>query len=145
MSETLPDPEASNFPEGIDDDYPERSRVPEPEEPALPSDDGYVGAAATGTTVEEQIEGENLEDKLGREVPEPTVDPLRPLDVDEERDEVGEVDDVLTADDLEVHGSLVAPDEGTHGDTEKDEVASLASGDGPSAAEETAMHIDPDS
>ena len=44
--------------------------MPEPEEPALPGD-GFTGVEATGTTVEEQLAGESLDEKLARETAEP--------------------------------------------------------------------------
>jgi hypothetical protein len=40
--------------------------VPDPDEPALPSDTP-LGVDAPGTTVEEQREGESLDEKLSRE------------------------------------------------------------------------------
>ena len=44
-------------------------------------------------------------------------------------------------------GRVVAPDEGAHGDDEKDEVAKLDVGrdGGDLSAEEAALHLDPDS
>lgn len=127
-------PVGPGLPEVVDDDSPERDRYPEPEAPALPSDEGYPGAAAVGTTVQEQIEGESLDRKLAQEVPEPAVDPLAPLDPDEQ---VYAED--ATADDEA--GQLVAPDLGSGADTEKDEVAQELAGAYDGAPEEQAMHV----
>jgi hypothetical protein len=65
-AQEAPDVDNGDIPEVADDNSPERSRVPDPEEPALPGD-GFTGADAHGTTVAEQLEGESLDDKLARE------------------------------------------------------------------------------
>jgi hypothetical protein len=39
-----------------------------------PGDDGYHAADRFGTTAEEETEGESLDDKVAREVPDPTTD-----------------------------------------------------------------------
>ncbi len=70
----VPDPDtngvsqldAADVPETADDDSPERERVPDPDEPALPGD-APLGVDAQGTTVNEQLDGESLDDKLARE------------------------------------------------------------------------------
>lgn len=62
----VPSEDADDIPAVADDSSPERDRVPEPDEPALPGDQP-LGVDAPGTTVEEQLEGESLDDKLARE------------------------------------------------------------------------------
>lgn len=79
-----------------------------------------------GTTREEQRRGETLDERLAEE--EPDVDPY------------ADDNDYGTADPRA--GRLVAPDEGSGGDFEKDEVADDVGIDGAGAsAEEAAMHV----
>ncbi len=134
MTEQWPDPPTANYPEVADDDFPERNRYPEPREPGLPADDGYVGADEFGTTPEEEREGEPLSARLEREEPDPAQDPGRV----HTPEEVGDPDRDLPA------GQLVEPDHGIHSDTESDLVASNVENpldDAP--AEEAAVRIDP--
>lgn len=79
-----------------------------------------------GTTREEQRRGETLDERLAEE--EPDVDPY------------ADDNDYGTADPRA--GRLVAPDEGSGSDREKDEVADDVGIDGAGAsAEEAAMHV----
>ncbi|MDT4935156.1 MAG: hypothetical protein QOK11_3048 [Pseudonocardiales bacterium] len=72
----------------------------------------------------EEWEGESLDERLAEEEP----------DVSE--------DDIFAADAEPRAGRLVAPDEGVHEDTEKDEIASDVGPAGyASSAEEAAVHI----
>ncbi len=89
-------------------------------------------ATRFGTTAEEQLEGESLDQLLAEEEPEIAAD------------------DRPWADDYDVEdsapdpraGRLVAPDEGAHGDQEADEVASdVGRSGGAASAEEAAVHI----
>ncbi|MEU4395171.1 DUF5709 domain-containing protein [Kribbella sp. NPDC023855] len=83
-----------------------------------------------GTTAEEALEGETLDQRIAQE--EPDIDPYA-----EEGENVGgpEVGEVRS-------GRLVAPDEGAHGDAEKDLVAEDVGFDGAGAsAEEAAVHV----
>jgi hypothetical protein len=109
-----------------------------------PFDEGWspperpLGVNRDGTTAEEQYEGESLDQKLAEEVPDETVpdgDGLGDLGQgDGERldDEVGDARS----------GRLVAPDEGAHGDAEKDMIAEDVGIDGAAAsAEEAAVHL----
>jgi hypothetical protein len=120
-----------------------------------PMDEGYspperpLGVNAFGTTATEQHQGESLEQRIAQEEPDPAAafdDPLA------EPDTVGGDDpDAISADqdflgDPEVGGDragrLVAPDEGSHEDAEKDLVAGDVGIDGGAAsAEEAAMHV----
>ncbi|MFI1965018.1 DUF5709 domain-containing protein [Streptomyces pathocidini] len=91
-----------------------------------------------GTTAEEQHEGETLEGRLARELPD-----LQVPDGDGMGDMTGGDGELL---DEEVGdrraGRLVAPDEGAHADEEKDLVASDIGIDGAAAsAEEAAVHV----
>ncbi|MFD9348471.1 DUF5709 domain-containing protein [Streptomyces diastaticus] len=92
----------------------------------------------TGTTAEEEMEGETLDERLTEEVPDIPVAPGDGIgdtvDTDGEPidDEVGDFR----------AGRLVAPDEGAHEDAEKDMIAEDVGIDGSAAsAEETAVHI----
>ena len=142
---SIPNPENwSNdnaFPDVVDDAYPERERLVDPEEPALPGD-RYIGVDAVGTTDEEQIEGESLDQKVAREVPDTIADPRddRPRETDGYVDETADADGLA---DTDVYaGRLVEPDEGAHGDDQSDAIAtSYLHGETDASPEELAMHI----
>jgi Family of unknown function (DUF5709) len=124
-------------------------------------DEGYsppdrpVAVDKFGTTAAEAEEGETLDMRLAEEVPDPNMqvdDPLaaQPDLLDQRLDEESDVDrdsfDRELQDDAEVGderaGRLVAPDEGSHEDTEKDLVAEDIGINGAGAgAEEAAMHV----
>ncbi len=109
------------FPEIVDDADPQDQSVPEPQEPALPGDT-LLGADAHGTTVEEQIHGESLDQKLAREIPEDAS--------------------ITGGGSGDAHaGRLVEPDEGAHTDTEPDLVAAIGDPARDPSPEEAAMHI----
>lgn len=139
MTESFPDrpasfedrPVAEGLPDVADDDSPERAGYPEPEEGARPSEDGYAGVDAVGTTTEEQIEGESLDDKLDREQPEVTGDVAA----------AGE--STASGEAPAVGGSLVEPDEGGRSDTEKDLVAGEAGPAGGTAEEQAVRIVEP--
>jgi hypothetical protein len=83
-----------------------------------------------GTTADEALEGETLDQRLAQEEPEP--DPYAEQDENVGGPEVGGVRS----------GRLVAPDEGVHEDSEKDLVAEDIGIDGAGAsAEEAAVHV----
>jgi hypothetical protein len=83
-----------------------------------------------GSTAEEALEGETLDQRIAQEEPEP--DPYAEEDENVGGPEVGEVRS----------GRLVAPDEGAHFDEEKDLVAEDVGFDGAAAsAEEAAVHV----
>ncbi|HEU4675771.1 MAG TPA: DUF5709 domain-containing protein [Motilibacteraceae bacterium] len=143
-------PSAQAFPDVVDDYDPERRDTPEPEQVALPSDVGYPGSSSVGTTVEEQIEGEDLDRKLAREQQDFTVDPAdEPLPGQERHPDLAE-DDLVEgiagpSDDVYGRrpGALVAPDEGAHEDREADEIALETDAEALSP-EEQAMHLEPE-
>jgi hypothetical protein len=83
-----------------------------------------------GTTADEALEGETLDQRLAQEEPEP--DPYAEEDENVGGPEVGGARS----------GRLVAPDEGAHEDSEKDLVAEDIGIDGAGAsAEEAAVHV----
>ena len=118
-------------------------------------DEGYSpperprGVDAFGTTLAEQRQGESIEQRLAHEEPDPAnafEDPLAESDMvgGDDVDAIAAEDDFLG--DGEVgsrrSGRLMAPDEGTHEDTESDMVADdMGIDGGGSSAEEAAMHI----
>lgn len=133
MTET-PDglPDESN---NLDQLQPEDTLVDRGVEDAL--DEGFSppekwsAGEGFGTTVEEELQGETLDQRIAQE--EPDVDPYAEVD-----------DDIL--DDGEVgterSGRLVDPDAGTGEDTEKDLVGEDVGIDGAGAsAEEAAVHV----
>lgn len=97
-------PESEGIPDIADDAFPERALVDDPELPSLPGDQP-VAVDRTGTTVQEQIDGESLDERLAEEEPELVEDPLRPRYVDEPLDADG--DPSLDA----PAGSVARPDE----------------------------------
>ncbi|KUO02828.1 DUF5709 domain-containing protein [Streptomyces caeruleatus] len=107
-------------------------------------DEGYsppekpLGVTKHGTTAAEQHAGETLDERLAQEVPdvtEPAGDDVGDLPG-------GEGEPVDPQAGAERAGRLVAPDEGAHSDTTKDEVASDVGVDGGAAgAEEAAVHV----
>lgn len=141
MTEPRQPDEHSRFEdEGIPDlqeGTPGQQWAEDPQELPLPGDDP-AAVDDFGTTVDEQVRGESLDDRLAREVPETVVDPLAPRDPDEPVDGVtGDVDYRV--------GRLVEEDEGAHTDTEKDSIATDVGADmGGLTAEEAAMHLEPD-
>jgi hypothetical protein len=167
------DPEAEGLPGVADDDSTaqddvETGRVADGADPAalpLDRDDQPLAIDHFGTTAGEARDGESLDLKLDREVPDPALDaaatgPARLDDSidDEDADATKNLPPVQTNADSPVStldmgigggngtvGRLVEPDEGTGPDTEKDAIAydAGAAGGAPSA-EEAALHPIPD-
>lgn len=131
------------FPDVVDDANTVRDVVDDPQLPALPGDD-YEAVDFVGTTVEEQIEGESLDEKLAREVPEPGAGAeVRSADVDDAA--LATRERLLDDPEGGTVGRLVEPDEGSHTDTEPDAIAYEAlGGQDDLSAEEAAMHIEPE-
>ena len=103
-------------------------------------DEGYSpperwsGGEGFGTTADEAVQGESLDQRLAQEVPEadPYADDGEDLVEDVGGPEVG----------VARSGRLVAPDEGAHGDDEEELVAEDVGFDGAAAsAEEAAVHV----
>ncbi len=128
-----------------EEDVAQRSYVP---------NDRPLGSGGSSTTADEQHDGGSLEERLDAELPDvdgeragdevlPSEQPLE----DALGEDVAAEDLVVTGeDDTEVGdtraGRLVAPDEGTHEDAEKDLVAEDVGLDGGAAsAEEAAVHV----
>lgn len=102
----------------------------EPLDTSYSPPDRRPAATRWGTTGEEQAEGESLDQRLSEEEPDITAE----VDAEEGDDEEGEPDPRA--------GRLVAPDEGAHGDAEKDEIARDVGKAGSAAsAEEAAVHV----
>jgi len=107
-------------------------------------DEGYsppekpLGVNKTGTTAAEQHDGETLDQRLDQELPDTAAD---------EGDGIGDLpggegEPIDPEAGTERAGRLVAPDEGTHQDTDKELFASDVGIDGgAAAAEEAAMHV----
>ena len=140
---------------------PESLRDEDPETPAgdrgSGAEDRPLGAEKFGTTHAEAEQGESLDQRLAEEVPDGDGhDPVDDVVADNPRAFGGsteETDDEVLGD---AHGTggaagaeppvgrLVAPDEGAHGDDEKDEVATDRGRDGGDlSAEEAAVHLEP--
>lgn len=118
-------------------------------------DEGYspperpLGVDAFGTTLAEQRQGENIDQRFAHEVPDPANSTTDSLDDDDlvggdDPDAIAAEDDFLGDGEVgdQRSGRLIAPDEGSHEDTESDMVARDVGRDGGgSSAEEAAMHI----
>ncbi len=107
-------------------------------------DEGYsppekpLGVTKHGTTAAEQHDGETLDERLAQEVPDAT----EPVGDDVGDLPGGEGEPVDPEAGTDRAGRLVAPDEGAHPDTTKEEVASDVGIDaGAAGAEEAAMHV----
>ena len=121
------------------DTFPEDDQGPDQDaifdDPDATLDSGYSPPEAYrgegfGTTADEQLQGESLDERLRQEEPEP--DPYAPEDEVLDDGEVGE----------QRAGRLVDPDGGIGEDTEKDLVGEDVGIDGAAAsAEEAAVHI----
>ncbi|MEU6679020.1 DUF5709 domain-containing protein [Streptomyces sp. NPDC046853] len=127
---------------------------------ADPYDEGWspperpLGVAHTGTTAQEQHDGESLNERLSEERPDPALE--FPGAADEE-DGIGDTTDTdgEPIDEAEVGdaraGRLFAPDDGASGDAEEDAEQDMIGEDmgidgGAASAEEAAVHlIDEDS
>lgn len=127
------------------------------------AEDHPLGAEKFGTTHAEAERGESLDQKLAEEEPEIGAhDPLEDIVADMDRGQDEESDDEVLGDAYrgtsggtpfegddeaaggEEVGRLLAPDEGAHGDREKDEIASAVGRESDElSAEEAAMHLEP--
>ena len=155
MSEPTP---PADSPAPLDDAQlqPEDTLVQEDVEDVL--DRGYSPpdvdrSALHGPTVEEQLQGESIEDRIAQEVPDPdsaygAPDNESGLDVEplggDDPDAIDPSEDWLGDGEVgeDRSGRLVAPDEGLGADTEKDLVGEEVGVDGAGAsAEEAAMHV----
>ncbi|MDT9685381.1 DUF5709 domain-containing protein [Streptomyces sp. TRM76323] len=131
----------------LDDEDTLSDRATNPYEEGYSPPERPLAADDVGTTAREQREGESLDRRLSREVPDPA---LRTDDAEAASDGIGDLpggmgepyDDQVGQD---RSGRLVAPDEGAHTDTEKDVVGRDVGIDGGAAsAEEAAVHLIPE-
>ncbi|MGW6026127.1 DUF5709 domain-containing protein [Streptomyces sp. NPDC055099] len=122
---------------------------------ADPYDEGWspperpLGVGHTGTTAQEQQEGESLDERLSEERPDPALEVPDPA---EEDDGIGDTTDTdgEPIEDAEVGdaraGRLFAPDDGADGDPEDDAEQDMIGEDmgidgGAASAEEAAVHV----
>lgn len=122
---------------------------------ADPYDEGWspperpLGVGHTGTTAQEQQEGESLDERLSEERPDPTLEVPDPADDD---DGIGDTTDTdgEPIEDAQVGdaraGRLFAPDAGANGDAEEDAEQDMIGEDmgidgGAASAEEAAVHV----
>lgn len=111
-----------------------------------PLDEGYSppekwsAGQGYGTTPLEEAMGENLDQRLDQEVPEP--DPYAEADGTPVSVIEGDLEDEVTEVGEERAGRLVAPDEGVHTDVDAEAYAEDVGIDGAAAgAEEAAVHV----
>ena len=104
-----------------------------------PPHDTALAVDDFGTTAEEMHEGEPLDGRLAREVPD-VLD-----DVDRPADESEHADTPYSERAGQGVGRLVEPDEGARTDVEAEMIASDVGTDlGGYSAEEAAMHVEPE-
>jgi hypothetical protein len=127
MPNAASDPGSELEDEGIPDHlgaHPAKDATGDGQEGIFPPGDQPIAATDFGTTAAEMHEGESLDGRLARELPDPTVDAAYPTDEG-------------------MAGRIVADDEGVRADTEKDAVAyDVGAAGGGLSAEEAAMHIE---
>lgn len=114
--------------EEVVDEYgfrPEQDAVGEGTDGIVIPPDEPLAATDFGTTVRETLEGESLDGRLSREVPDLSAA------------SASVTDEGLT-------GALVDADAGAYADTEKDAVAYDAGSGTSQSAEEAAMHVIPE-
>ena len=147
MSENLPEPEGdAEYTQGLDtgggDDVIDLDETLGSDDVDDILDTGYspperpLGVNRFGTTVDEQEQGESLDQRLAQEVPDPALAVGDDdYDVDEQADGSGEIGDARA-------GRLVDPDGGAEWDSEKDLIGRDVGIDGGAAsAEEAAVHV----
>ncbi|WP_067171576.1 DUF5709 domain-containing protein [Microtetraspora niveoalba] len=148
-----PDPRSRAEDEGIPDlreGTPQREWAHDPQEEPIPGETP-VGIDEYGTTSEEMAQGESLDMRLSREVPDKTLLYGSPEDAEpdiaDERVPYGREEEVGSEGEDTRHtaGRLVDPDEGIRPDVDKEmigeDVGPDSGGYGP---EETAMRIEPE-
>jgi hypothetical protein len=165
------DPEAEGLPDTADDDSTayddvDSARIADGPDPAALPADHPIASLDYGTTPREASTPEPLADRLAREEPDVTAEPLDDPSSVEDVTGISDVDVLPASDDLsdlnadqildsdepgqfsgideDSPGRLVAPDEGAHVD---DEGAAIATGAGAAggglSAEEAAIHEEP--
>ena len=144
MSSRIPEPPSASEAEGI----PDPGEVRSPQDVAgeagqsdgmEPPHDTAMAVDDFGTTAEEMHEGESLDGRLDREVPDVLAA------VDQPADESEGADTPYTEAAGQGVGRLVEPDEGARTDDVAEMVASDVGTDlGGYSAEEAAMHLEPE-
>jgi hypothetical protein len=122
-------------PQGTQDSLTDDRDLPEPLDEGYSPPEKWSVAQGYGNTPLEEQTGESLDQRLRQEEPEPDPYDAAARAGEDVSGEVGEAR----------AGRLVADDEGTHEDIEKDLVAEDVGIDGAAAsAEEAAVHVIPD-
>ena len=122
-------------PQGTQDSLTDDRDLPEPLDEGYSPPEKWSVAQGYGNTPLEEQTGESLDQRLRQEEPEPDPYDAAAQASEDVSGEVGE----------DRAGRLVAGDEGTHEDIEKDLVAEDVGIDGAAAsAEEAAVHVIPD-
>jgi len=128
MTHKMPEPVSELEAEGIPDHVgalPSKDATGDGQEGIFPPGDEPIAATDFGTTAEEMREGESLDGRLARELPEVTLDTPLPT----EEGAPGRLVEDDAVDGLDVQQDVVAHDVGTDR--------------GGFSAEEAAMHIEP--
>ncbi|MCW2614237.1 MAG: hypothetical protein JWN08_1231 [Frankiales bacterium] len=142
MTSRIPEKPSESEAEGVPDPgYADPSQLAAGDDEATlePPRDTAVAVDDFGTTAAELAEGESLDGRLDREVPEVLEAVDRPAD------ESAGADTPFDERAGQGVGRLVEPDQGARADTEADLVATDEGTDlGGYSAEESAMHLEPE-
>lgn len=142
MSSRIPDKPSASEAEGVPDpgwSEPSQLAAGDDEGTVEPPHDTAVAVDDFGTTAAELAEGESLDGRLGREVPEVLEAVDRPAD------ESASADTPFDERAGQGVGRLVDPDQGGRADTESELIATDEGTDlGGYSAEESAMHLEPE-
>ncbi len=113
----------------------------EPQEGVTSPADRPVASLDFGTTTREQHEGEPLDGRIARELPDPTLEAIEALETGAPDPGIGADEDTVGVG-TAASGRLVEPDEGARTDTDADAIATdVGIDDGALSSEEAAMHI----
>ena len=142
MSSRIPENPSAHEAEGIPDPgYSEPGQIAagDTEATTEPPHDTALAVDDFGTTASELHDGESLDGRVAREVPDVLSQADRPAD------ETAGADTPFGQGSGQGVGRLVDPDEGVRSDTEADLVAQDVGTDlGGYTAEEAAMHVEPE-
>ena len=113
----------------------------EPQEGVTTPADRPVASLDYGTTNREQHDGEPLDGRIARELPDPTLEAIEAIETGAPDPGIGSDEDTVGVGTAQ-SGRLVEADEGARADSEADAVATdVGIDDGAMSQEELAMHV----
>ena len=113
----------------------------EPQEGVTSPADRPVASLDYGTTTREQAEGEPLDGRILRELPDPTLEAIEALETGSPDPDIGAEEETIGVG-TAASGRLVDTDDGSYADAEADVIAAdIGADDGALSSEELAMHV----